>query len=192
MMRAVRTARSAVAPEAGYFELFNKMGLFCCAKVISGTDGSELATLWEVPRPAYAAVPPNGIVSGRFDPAVTHLEITFLSSNPASNLGADGSSSVVYDSTRGETITPCAYVYNFRRYVTFRVECLGKNVLLKYKGDISLEPKLGSSVARVGFFGKLTGTKKAGGAEAANIIDFSTNVVSSDIGMISQTSVSKR
>mmetsp|Transcript_7849 Transcript_7849/g.13002 ORF Transcript_7849/g.13002 Transcript_7849/m.13002 type:complete len:303 (-) Transcript_7849:1471-2379(-) len=170
------------APESGYFEFVNKMGLFCCVKVVAGTDGSDIATLWEIPRPSYASVPPNGTVSGRFNPDVPWIEVTLLLSNSASSPDVDIDPTVVFDTTTGETISPCAYVANFRRYLTFRVQCQGRNVLLKYKGETFLEPRLGTSVSRVGIFSKITGVKGEG--DKSNI-DFDTNVVASAITLIS-------
>lgn len=162
------------APTSGYFELANKLNLFCCVKVFYGGEGSDVASLWEIPRPSFTAVPPNGLVSGNFDASQPFIEIVLLLSNPH----APEPGEVVYDTQVLKKVSKCAQVENFRRYMVFRVESSGHNVLLKFKGDTLLEPRLGNSVGRVGIFGKL-GMKNA--EEPKDVINFETNVPASSI-----------
>ena len=67
--------------------------------------------------------------------------------------------------------------------MTFRVQSQGRNVLLKYKGETFLEPRLGTSVSRVGIFSKITGVK-GDGEKTKSVIDFDTNVTSSAISLV--------
>lgn len=165
------------APTAGYFEFANKLGVFCCVKLITGGDSSDVASLWEIPRPSYTAVPPNGLVSGRFDPSLPFIELVILIGNPHSP--EVDAANVVYDTAQSPgKASKCAAVANFRRYMIFRIDSAGKNVLLKFKGETLLEPRLGNSVGRVGIFGKL-GMKSAD--ENKEVINFDTNVSASAI-----------
>lgn len=162
------------APTSGYFELANKLNLYCCVKVFYGADGSDVASLWEIPRPSFLPVPPNGIVSGRFDASQPFIEIVLLVGNP----NPPESGEIVHETTQStKKISKSAAVENFRRYMIFRVESAGHNVMLKFKGDTLLEPRLGNSVGRVGIFGKL-GMK---GEDTKDVINFETNVPSSSI-----------
>lgn len=169
------------APTSGYFELANKLNLFCCVKVFYGGEGSDVASLWEVARPSYTAVPPNGLVSGYFDASQPFIEIVLLVSNP--NLPEPGE--IVYDTQILKKVSKCAQVENFRKYMVFRVESSGHNVLLKFKGDTLLEPRLGNSVGRVGIFGKL-GMKSE---EPKDVINFDTNVPASSIRLFCASAV---
>lgn len=163
----------AEAPTSGYFEFANKMGIFCCVKVVCGGDGEDVSTLWEVARPSYTAVPPNGFVNGRFDPALPFFDLIILTGNPFTP-----EHDTLYDTTQhAGRISKCAMVTNFRQYMVFRIECTGKNVMVKYKGEGMVEPRLGTSVARVGIFGKL-GMKSEEGKE---VLKFDTNVAQSAI-----------
>eukprot|EP00598_Pedospumella_elongata_P001530 CAMPEP_0184979828 /NCGR_PEP_ID=MMETSP1098-20130426/9940_1 /TAXON_ID=89044 /ORGANISM="Spumella elongata, Strain CCAP 955/1" /LENGTH=319 /DNA_ID=CAMNT_0027503161 /DNA_START=63 /DNA_END=1022 /DNA_ORIENTATION=+ len=162
------------APTSGYFELANKLNLFCCVKVFYGGDGSDVSTLWEIARPSYTAIPPNGLVSGRFDASQPFIEIVLLLGNPHPTESGE----IVHDTQVLKKVSKCAAVENFRRYMVFRVESAGHNVLLKFKGDTLLEPRLGTSVGRVGIFGKL-GLKNA--EEPKDVINFDTNVPASSI-----------
>ena len=173
------STKSPEAPASGYFEFANKLNLFCCIKVLMGTDGSDIATLWEVPRPSYTAVPPNGLVCGRFDASLPHIEVIVLMGNPTtSDMGE-----VVYDSAQSPgKVSKAAAVGNFRRYMAFRVESNGKNVMLKFKGDTLLEPRLGNSIGRVGIFGKL-GMKSE--PDTKDVINFDTNVTAAAIKLTS-------
>jgi Zn finger protein HypA/HybF involved in hydrogenase expression len=160
------------APNSGYFEFANKMGLFCCVKVVCGGDGGDVSTLWEVSRPSYTAVPPNAVINGRFDPELPFFDLIVLMGNPFTPEGE-----AVYDTTESAgKISKCAAVANFRRYMIFRVECTGKNAMLKYKGESLLEPRLGNSVGRIGIFGKL-GMKN----EDKETLNFDTNIAPSAI-----------
>lgn len=166
-LRSVGTPLGPEAPTSGYFEFANKMGLFCCVKVVCGGDGGDVSTLWEVARPSFTAVPPNGLVHGQFDPELPFFDLIILMGNPFT---PDGD--VVYDTAQSAgKISKCAQVANFRRYMVFRVECTGKNAMLKYKGESLLEPRLGNSVGRLGIFGKL-GFKQ----EDKETLNFETNV----------------
>jgi hypothetical protein len=167
------------APTSGYFEFANKLGLFCCVKLMSGGDGGDVSTLWEVARPSYTAVPPNGVVHGKFDPAIPFIELIVLMGNPNAP-----ETDALYDTVQhANRISKCAAVSNFRRYLVFRIESAGKNVMLKYKGDTVLEPRLGNSVGRVGIFGKL-GMKD----ESKDTLNFDTNVAPSAIRLFCASS----
>lgn len=160
------------APTSGYFELVNKLGLFCCIKIVTGGDGGDVSTLWEVARPSYKAVPPNGVVHGYFDPSLPFIDVLILMGNPHSP-----EHDTIYDSVNNPgKVSKCAMVENFRRYLAFRVESSGRNVMLKFKGETFLEPRVGNSVGRVGILGKL-GMK----GEDSKDLNFETNVTSSAI-----------
>jgi len=181
------------APTKGYFEFMNKLGIFCCIKVVCGSDGSEVATSWEVPRPSYTAVPPNSIVYGQFDPGAAFLDVIILTNNPHSSPEEAQSGTCGYDTRRATKISTCAAVANFRSFLVFRVLSLDHNVLLKYKGEGLLEPRLGSSIARVGIFGKLkdiAGLKPQSSEDnedSGSSIHFTTNVTAAKVQLISSS-----
>ena len=184
---------SKSAPTKGYLEFMNKLGIFCCVKVIYGSDGSELATSWEVPRPSYTAVPPNSIVHGHFDPTAPFLDVIVLTNNLHSSPEEAQSEACCYDTRRATKISSCAAVANFRSFLVFRVLSSDHNVLLKYKGEGLLEPRLGSSIARVGIFGKLkdiAGIKPQSPVNEDNedgsgsSINFATNVTAAKVQLI--------
>lgn len=180
------------APTSGYFEFINKTNFVVCLKMVIGTSGNELDTLWEIPRPSYIAVPPNVIVNCNFPPKIPFFELYVLLSNPNSygpeeetGKGAPSSESIsiVYDTSTSLPsnpikVSPCAAVKLFRSYTAYRIRCKDSNVMLKYKLDGVLEPRAGNSIARVGIFGKLLGSSKSSGAdgETGTELDFSTNV----------------
>jgi hypothetical protein len=184
---STKSSSGPEAPTSGYFEFYNKLNLFCCIKVVSGLDGTEVATLWEVARPSYTAVPPNSLVCGRFDPTLPNLELMVLMGNPVmSETGAGGEA--VYDTVQSPgKISKCAQVGNFRRYIVFRIECTDRNVMLKFKGDVALEPRQGNSIARVGIFGKLG--MKSDPAEAKSMINFDTNVAPTAIKVLGGSNI---
>lgn len=193
------TKATTVAPSSGYFEFINKTSLVVCLKLVIGTSGNDLDTLWEIPRPSYVAVPPNVIVNCNFPPKIPFFELYILLSNPNPFVAEDGSSgkgpsesvSVVYDTTTSLPsspikVSPCASVSLFRQYTAFRIRCKDSNVMLKYKLDGVLEPRAGNSIARVGIFGKLMGSNKSSGGdgEAGSELDFSTNITPAAIERI--------
>lgn len=177
------SGKGGEAPSAGYFEFANKLGVFCCVKLFSGGDSSDVASLWEIPRPSYIAVPPNGLVSGRFDSSQPFIELVILMGNP----NPPEAGEVVYDTSQNPgKASKCAAVANFRRYMIFRIDSAGRNVLLKFKGDTLLEPRLGNSVGRVGIFGKL-GMKSA--EDNKDVINFDTNIAASAIRLFCASSL---
>lgn len=68
-------------------------------------------------------------------------------------------------------ISPCAKIDEFRNVAVFTAKCKHYNVMLKYKGDDIVVPRIGNSISRVGFLNWIRGHRYA-----ANIIDYSTNV----------------
>ena len=75
-------------------------------------------------------------------------------------------------------ISPCAAIQNFRDAAIYRLNsCRRKNVLLKYKGGETVEPRQANSISRIGgsIFSKITKPETAAGT-----LDFSTNIESAD------------
>lgn len=75
-------------------------------------------------------------------------------------------------------ISPCAIISNFKHFIIYRIPCRGCNILLKYKGDGILEPRLGTSIARVGLFSSVTNimTGKHGKSGNKHMLDMNTNI----------------
>lgn len=172
-------------PTAGYFEIINKTTSICCIKIVSGLNGTDLDTTWELARPSYYPLPPNEILHTKFDPTIPFIEIYFLLSNM--NQIPTDIDALVYDTKSRENLSDCASVKAFRRFSAFRIFSKDHNVLLKYKGDFLLEPRVGNSIARVGAISKFLGSgssKKSSSSpkadstteETPSRLDFSTNI----------------
>lgn len=168
------------APKEGYFEMINKSPSFCAVKLMVGGNKVDFDTWWEIPRPAYISVPPNELINVQFTTTPSDsqpLELFVLYANP--NIIPGDLSGVVYDTKSGVELSPCASIENFWQFAVYRIEATGKNVLLKFKGDGAIETRLGNSIERNGFFGKLTG-----GGKESSTLDFSTNISSTSITRI--------
>lgn len=170
--------KSCDAPPCGYFEFVNKTGAFVALKLLVGLTNDDVESLWEIPRPRYLSVPPGEIVNAIFDPELPVLEVFILSGHP---IPIPDDSIVVPDARGRAKVSPCASVQLYRQVSTFRIQSRRRNVLLKYKLGGVLEPRLGTSVARVGVFGKLMGAQKALASEAGDTIDFSSNITQAQI-----------
>lgn len=111
-----------------------------------------------------------------FGPSEQFLDIIILfdSSNGDTTIH-ESDKSLRYDTrahgAHPERITPCARIDSFQKLHAFRVQCTGKNVMLKYKGNGLLSPRNGNNMGRVGFMGKLQGRRFADG-----LPDLQTNI----------------
>lgn len=160
---------------SGYFEIFNKSSEIVALKVLKRNNCDPR---FEVPRPSYVAVPPNEAVYSFFDPERDILEILVLYKNINS---VPSDSAVLFDTkapgSQPNRITPCARIDLFERVQSYSVNSIGKNVLLKYKGNGVVLPREGSSVDRVGLFGYFQGRRFSQG-----MLDYKTNVEGITIG----------
>lgn len=180
-----------VPPLQGYFELINKSDSECCCLKLLKPGNHNV--VYEVPRPSYICVPPGETVHVCFDPDFDYIDLFVLFGNPHK---VPASRSIVYDTTPSSAdcsggslssslsggvavsnISPCAKTANFEEFMIYRLPCKGHNVLLKYKGRDLLEPRLGTSIARVGVFnsiGNLVGSSKS--KKANQQLDMETNI----------------
>lgn len=188
-----------VAPTAGYFEIINKTSGFVGIKLLykkyspesttppvsptGSGNPSDLNSLWEVARPSYISVPPNMIVKANFSCILgedAHLELYILYGNP--NI-VSGDPLIMNYNTRDTSresdskFAACASISNFWQCAVFKIKVDNNNVLLKVKGDLALETRLGGSIERNGLFGsKKTSTNDS--------LDFSTNIPQTNITRI--------
>ncbi len=177
----------AVSPPAsGYFELINKSSSFCAIKVlVHPTDLTPSVTqiLYEISRPSYISVPPGELVNCDVSPAMDTaqgvVDLLILYHNP--NLIPADINSINYNTKKPLKISPCASIENFLKVAVFRICCKGKNILLKFKGENQLEPRVGNSIDRKGgLLNALTGSSKSDGKD----LDFTTNITASAIAKI--------
>lgn len=161
-------------PLSGYLEFINKSqdgginSSVCCVKVMYG--GGD--TKFEVPRPSYFAVPPGEVVHCSFPPSTPSLEIIVLFGNSSPGMAH------VFDTRAKDVsvdkISNSAKVSLFKYAAAYRVNCKGKNVLLKYKGDGVVGVRAGNSVARIGLKAKMTRKKRR--TSQLDGLDYATNV----------------
>ncbi len=116
-------------------------------------------------------VPPRECIYGFFNKrCVMHLLILYGNPNDISR-----ESAIVYDTTahgvHPEKISACARIDNFTKAKVLKFNAADKNVLLKYKGDGMIVPRVGNSMGRVGLIGRLQGRRYAEGK-----LDYSTNI----------------
>ncbi len=130
-------------------------------------------------------VPPLDSIYAEFD--CNEIEILFLYFNP-NRIPTSGS--IICDTrnagTTSQDISPCAAVSNFQHAGIYRISsCRGRNVLLKYKGDDTLQTRQATSISRVGgtIFSRISG-----GDAKAGMLDFTTNVESADFVFSSTSS----
>ena len=99
------------------------------------------------------------------------VEVCVLFGNPYGGIAH------IYDTrTPGMTadkISKCAKVSLFPYVSAYKVNCSGKNVFLKYKGDGTVDIRAGNNVGRIGIKAKIMGNKKTSRADS---LDFATNV----------------
>ncbi len=160
---------SRPAAISGYFELFNKSREVIAVKLMASTDNAK----FELPRPSYTSIAPGDAVYAFFDSReVAALDLALLFDNPHS-LASDRA--ILYDTrahgAHPDRLSPCARIYECRQAFVYRIACEGRNVVLKYKGHGEAAPRQGTSVGRVGFFGRLQGRRFA-----EHMLDLSTNV----------------
>jgi hypothetical protein len=172
---------SVAPPTSGYFELINKSPYFVGIKVLVYPNDpvpSTTQTLYEVPRPFYISLPPNEILHTDISAAMSIsgvIDVFILHSNP--NLISGDINSVNYDTRKPLKITPCASIENFMKVALYRISCKNRNVLLKFKGEGQLEPRVGTSIDRKGgLLNAITGSGKH-----EKDLDFSTNIEPSAI-----------
>jgi hypothetical protein len=165
----------AVPPVSGYFEFINKSDSEVCAVKLLKPGNHNV--IYEAPRPRYIAVPPLESVYVEFDPESKYVDLLVLYDNPSR---IPPSRKIIYDTGsdaanamlpyQAVSITPCALISNFVAAVIYRIPCRGCNILLKYKGDGTVERRLGTSLDRVGIFSALVGKS------SKPVIDMNTNV----------------
>ena len=169
---------AAQPPAEGYFEIINKSNYFSGIKVlVHPTDATPSVTeiLYEIPRPNYTSLPPNELVHCDISQATVTseavIDVFILYHNP--NLIPGDISTVQYDTRKPLKISPCACIENFLKVSVYRIRCKGHNVLLKFKGENQLEPRIGNSIDRKGgLLNMITGSSKSDGKD----LDFSTNI----------------
>jgi len=160
-------------------------------KSIEGDTG--FSVLWEVCRPLYLSLPPQAAVHGYLSEGVDDLVILLLHVNTniaEKNISFEQANKPVPNETylsSSPTVPKCCLVGEFRHYTAFQIRNVaGHNVLLKFKGGggmaCELEPRMGSSVKRVGVFAKLlSSSSKKEKEEESSTLDFSTNISVGDI-----------
>lgn len=161
---------SSSPPQVGYFEFYNKSEFVICIKIFSG--GEDF--FWEVPRPTYTVVPPLSTIHAEFDPTCKNLQFVLLVNNPSLSRsgggGGPGPIGLIEETRHLEDIPPHLRVDNFKHFIVYQVASFNCNILLKYKGDGTVELRKGTSVSRLGLFGYLGLS-----SSQSNGIDFSTN-----------------
>eukprot|EP00597_Dinobryon_sp_UTEXLB2267_P005984 CAMPEP_0170079278 /NCGR_PEP_ID=MMETSP0019_2-20121128/15701_1 /TAXON_ID=98059 /ORGANISM="Dinobryon sp., Strain UTEXLB2267" /LENGTH=179 /DNA_ID=CAMNT_0010292659 /DNA_START=556 /DNA_END=1096 /DNA_ORIENTATION=- len=144
-------------------------------------DGEMIgfSVLWEVCRPLYVSLPPQAAVHGYLSEGVDDLVVLLLhvNTNPVEkNITFEQANTPVptESPSTSSTVPKGCQVGEFRHYTAFQVRHVaGHNVLLKFKGGggaaCEVEPRMGSSVKRVGVFAKLlsSSSKKEKEEEAA-------------------------
>lgn len=173
-------SKAAQLPETRLFEFMNKSTMMCSLKVI--LDEPDVDPLREVGRPSYKAAPPQETLHGSFLPTVKGIILMVLLSNP----NPIPTENFVYDKRAEGEISPCAAADQFTHFIVYHVRCNNRNVLLKYKGDGVVEARKGDSIARVGFFNKITGTVPATTKENTTNL-FGINVTDKDIELLFQS-----
>lgn len=195
------------APRSGFFEFINKSDSFCCIKVLhryinpnitnekKSANGETVgfSVLWEVCRPLYVSLPPQAAVHGYLSEGVDDLVVLLLHVN--THLAEKG---ITFEQANNpvpteppmssSSVPKCCLIGEFRHYTAFQIRHVaGHNVLLKFKGGggtaCEVEPRMGSSVKRVGVFAKLlsSSSKKGEKEEDSSTLDFSTNISAGDI-----------
>jgi hypothetical protein len=169
---------AAAPPPSGYFEIINKSNYFIGVKVLAHPTSvvpSVTQILYDIARPNYLSVPPNELVHADISSAMSGegvVDVFILYHNP--NLMPGDINSVRYDTRKPLKISPCASIENFMEVSVWRIRCKSKNVLLKYKGENVLEPRIGNSVDRKG--GLLNMITGSGKSEGGKDLDFATNI----------------
>jgi hypothetical protein len=112
------------------------------------------------------------VVHCSFPSDTPSLEVLVLFGNPSSGMAH------LFDTRapgmKADKISNSAKVSLFQYVAAYRVNSVGKNVFLKYKGDGTVGVRAGNNVARIGFKNKLIGMKKK--TSQIDSLDFSTNV----------------
>lgn len=172
---------ASAPPSSGYFEIINKSPAFCAVKVLVHPTvriPSVTQMLYELARPSYTSLPPNELLHCDISQAMTEGTIDVLILFQNLNLMPADLNSIQYDTRKPIKVSPCANIENFTKAAVYRISCKDKNVLLKFKGENQLEPRIGSSIDRKG--GILSVFGGSGKSEGKDL-DFSTNVSASSI-----------
>jgi hypothetical protein len=170
------------APSSNYFEIINKSSSFCAVKLLILPERerlNEYEITWEVPRPSYAALPPNELLHADISMvALASSKYTvflyLLFGNP--NIIPGDVNSIAYNTRAPIKVAACAAVENFWEYSVYQISCKGRNVLLKLKDGGSLETRVGNSLDRKGLMARFGGS-----AKNESELDFSTNIASTSL-----------
>ena len=103
------------------------------------------------------------------------MDIMLLYDNPKEGKMKKNASKVQYETHRHvdtANISPCAKVSLFRSVIVYSIRANDQNMILKYKGKGTLEPRKGNSLMDAGLVNVLLGRRTVGD------IDLSTNVLS--------------
>lgn len=194
------------APRSGHFEFLNKSSGMCAVKVtvMKRTENEDNELVDDAVRPPYMVLEPGEAISASFDPSrnENHLVAHVLYGNKVSmTRGAH----IIRDTRTVESvdvIAPCASVENFEMLSSFRMHPVNQNCIVKLKGGaavsteglsaassvtmqgqarVTLEPRAGSSISRVGIMNwaqQKTGLGVNGvrTIKDKNSIDFDTNI----------------
>lgn len=129
------------------------------------------------------SVPPGGSLHAFFNEDENenedenNLEVIILYNNP-NDIPSD-MRKVNFDTTliaSSKSLSACAKVDAFKSVIFYTVSSKNKNVLLKYKGEGQVVPRLGNSIKRVGFIGAMQGHRTA-----EDRVDYATNVKVIDV-----------
>jgi hypothetical protein len=113
---------------------------------------------------------------------IASVYVIILYDNPNKLVEGD---EVVYTSMKAKNISPQCSVKCFGKYTIYKIRCLHKNVLVKYKEGGSLEPRSGTSrrlkyKAAEFFSGAFSSSKSATSssdpASLGSELDFTTNI----------------
>lgn len=185
------------APRSGHFEFLNKTDEVCAIKVtlMKRSENEERQIVDDGARPFYTALEPGEEVSASFDATVpeNHLAVHVLYGNPfpkpRGHIARD-----TRTANSADDIAACANIANFERLASFRMHPFNKNCIVKLKGassskdskgaaesvdrdkpkaDVSLEPREGSSIGRVGIMNWVNNVRTV---KDQNSIDFDTNI----------------
>jgi hypothetical protein len=190
------------AHKSGYFQFSNRSDNMCAVKIVA--EGSNIYN--EISRPPYLSGEHLAVVFHvlfSFLLGFISLSLVFASVLPRSSVYADieGLSSVyviilydnpnklvegeevVYTSMKAKSVSPPCKVNFFGKYTIYKIRCLHKNVLVKYKDGGALEPRSGTSrrlkYKAAGFFSGAFSSSKSTTSEGMNAdseLDFTTNI----------------
>jgi hypothetical protein len=128
-----------IAHRSGYFQITNRSTQLRCCAVKLLTEGCNL--YHEIFRPPYYPLPPReSLTSHVTNCPFLYLIVLFDNPHPTYE-----GMTVVYQRKRlvAGDISPCTSPKWFRRFLVYKIDCRGKNVLVKFTDEDKVEPRDG-------------------------------------------------